>query len=122
MNAVPPTSVVSSRYNVHSFDLETIKYQEMDFKQDFVLSNVQGGKVTGFSLSFDVGFDGNTLSTGSQVVDTHWHQTVLYLQDVKAVSDTIQGSLSIKRNLVNQRELDIVVVLEGGEELKYVLK
>jgi type I protein arginine methyltransferase len=41
--------------------------------------------------------------------ETHWKQTVLYLNDVIKVSkgDTLRGSIAVKKSTVNPRELDI---------------
>ena len=121
----------------HVLDHETMAVADLDFRRPFKLSvkaaSEEGeGKGEGetekeketerllhaMMVSFDCKFeqeDGGEevwLRTGCADTPTHWKQTLLMIKEpvpLPAAGGCIEGFLTIERNAVNPRELDIVL-------------
>jgi len=83
--------------------------------------------VHGFALWFTVTFPGDfILSTSPYDSETHWQQTILYVNPIHVRQDTvIKGVFSVKPNAANPRfqNIDIQFQVDDGEmrEYKYIM-
>lgn len=120
VEVVDPKLIVSSRGRCGaSFDLKTMKDEDLDFEVPFQLRMLKEAQVHGFVISFDTTFAHNQssppvlLSTSVQTTPTHWKQTVLYLDISSRVSlktgDSLSGKLKYMRRVDNRREYDVTV-------------
>lgn len=121
LDVILPESACTSRSLVKEFDSTTLKDEDLDFEAPFSLTATKDGTVAMFCISFDIGFTHKChkstsvwFSTGPQSTPTHWKQTLLWLnpraRPTLKVGDTINGSLTLRRNADNHRELDLSVV------------
>ncbi|KNZ61393.1 protein arginine N-methyltransferase [Puccinia sorghi] len=78
-----------------------------------------------FDVSFRACHKPVSFSTGPHAKYTHWKQTVFYLKDTLTVvkGDKIEGSISVRPNAKNHRDLDIDIsykyassLLEGQQQ------
>jgi len=94
-------------------NLKTVTVKELDFASEYTLNVKRNDKVHGYVAWFDVFFSYSNppikLSTSPYSKETHWKQTVFYLNDVLTVDkdDVITGSIAVKKSTANPRELDI---------------
>jgi precorrin-6B methylase 2 len=134
VQSVDPDLVVSDRALVHTLDMAVAEDESLDFVVPFSLTVKTPGPVRAIALSFDVEFrlaaapgSGETtvLSTAVQSPETHWKQTVLWLQpefvEEWASGDVISGTLEYHRREANARDYDISVTwtssaASGAEE------
>jgi protein arginine N-methyltransferase 1 len=106
-------------------DLKTVTVPQLDFSSEYNVQFRRNDKVHGLAVWFDVFFSFSTpsvkLSTSKELIliyllgpynrETHWKQTVFYLNDVLTVKkgDTMSGSIAAKKSKSNPRELDIKI-------------
>jgi len=115
VDTVDLRAVVTQPYEVRTFDLKTVKKEDLAFTANFSLEATRRDYVHALLAWFDVSFKASHkplgFSTGPQAKYTHWKQTVFYLNDVVAVDvgDAIQGSISVAPNQKNNRDLDIAI-------------
>ena len=59
---------------------------------------------------------------GPQAQETHWKQTVFYLKDVLSMQEgeEVTGSIAVKKNKENPRELDIKISYNFGNDYQDV--
>ncbi|GIY38405.1 protein arginine N-methyltransferase 6, partial [Caerostris darwini] len=94
----------------------------------FSCSSFGSATIYGFVIWFTVHFPNNVvLSTSPYERETHWEQSVLYINPIDVVQDTvISGNLWIERGEVYHRFLDIELEyqIDNGEKqkLKYKMK
>ncbi|CAN0268142.1 unnamed protein product, partial [Discosporangium mesarthrocarpum] len=145
--------IVTDRCLCKDFNIEEVEDKELDFIAPLEMKVTSVGRVSGFVVSFDVGFFakvdpppdpvplGSALpsgsknggshagaqgaeplatgpkqswfSTGPLSTPTHWKQTLLWIRpedqpDLEA-GDAIIGQLSLCRNEINPREIDLKV-------------
>jgi len=115
---VSAEDISSDRSLLHSLDMLTAEEEDLDFAAPFQLRILADGPVRGLVVSFDVDFrlpaaETVTLSTGAQSPDTHWKQTVLWLQpdyiEEWKAGDVLTGSLDYRRRASNLRDYDLVL-------------
>ena len=138
VEAVDPQAVMTDAYTFKDFDLYTVQTTDLDFEAEFTLSVTKAQALRGLVVSFDTFFEGLaggqtvSFSTRPEAQDTHWHQTVFWLQWASeaalAAGDKVTGNLRFVRNAVNPRDYDVEIAWvargkEGGGEgrQKYVL-
>jgi protein arginine N-methyltransferase 1 len=98
---------------VLDIDLKTVKVEELNFAAEYRLNVKRDDKIHAFVAWFDTFFSYSkvpvTLSTSPYRKETHWKQTVFYLNDVLTVKrgEFITGSIAVKKCVKNPRELDI---------------
>jgi protein arginine N-methyltransferase 1 len=115
VDTVNNASVVTSHYELVSFDLNTVKIEDLAFHKNFKLTATRDDRIHALLAWFDCEFpsekkeDKVILPTGAHVAYTHWKQTVFYLDQVLDVKkgEEIIGSLASRPNEFNNRELDI---------------
>lgn len=96
-------------------DLYTVKKEDLDFTSNFKITvdrtDVCHALIAHFDVEFSKCIKKTGFSTSSKHTRTHWKQVVFYLEEPIACKkgETISGSISVKRNNVNPRDLDIVI-------------
>eukprot|EP00747_Dinoflagellata_sp_TGD_P024624 gnl/TRDRNA2_/TRDRNA2_130678_c1_seq2.p1 gnl/TRDRNA2_/TRDRNA2_130678_c1~~gnl/TRDRNA2_/TRDRNA2_130678_c1_seq2.p1 ORF type:complete len:181 (+),score=13.98 gnl/TRDRNA2_/TRDRNA2_130678_c1_seq2:137-679(+) len=110
VDTVPGDSVVTDCVCAKTIDLNTVTHDEMDWSNGFTLTSSKNDSmhaiVSFFTVEFSQCQNPVCLSTG---LDTHWKQTVFYLDKDLNVScgDKIDCHIHVQRNLNNSRDLDI---------------
>jgi len=98
---------------IFDVDLKTVTKDELDFASEYEIRVTRDDKMHAIVAWFDVYFSHSLmpvkLSTSPYFKETHWKQTVFYLNDVLTVKkgDVIKGSIAVKKCPTNPRELDI---------------
>ena len=95
--------------------MQTVKSEQLKFTAPFRLQVARNDYLAAFCLYFDTGFTQCKppiwFSTSPRAQYTHWRQSVFYLPDALVVSkdELVTGSLSIKPNAKNHRDMDFVL-------------
>jgi len=123
---VKKDSVVGQRHLLHTYDIGTVKPEDLDIRNSkFSLKmSKEETTLTGLCISFDCDFTSNLfdhnikLPTGPEETPTHWKQTVLWLPEPLVIDNqgkehVVEGTLTIARNSQNPRNLDFVMVING---------
>ncbi|KAI8443794.1 protein arginine N-methyltransferase [Phakopsora pachyrhizi] len=113
VDTVELKAVVTNPCAVRNFDLLTVTKEELAFTAPFSLKATRKDYIHAILGWFDVSFrachKAVSFSTGPHAKYTHWKQTVFYLKDMITVDkgDQVEGSISVKPNAKNHRDLDI---------------
>lgn len=112
VDTVDNQSLVTSAYKFFDFDINTVTLEELNFHRKFKLEAIDTDLCHAFIVWWDAFFPGDLatkLPTGPANQYTHWKQTVFYMDQVLDLrrGDTIEGSVALRRNEHNPRELDI---------------
>ncbi|GAO48637.1 HNRNP arginine N-methyltransferase [Saitoella complicata NRRL Y-17804] len=107
-----------------------ITVDDLSFTSNFEIKTEKAGPLTSFLIWFDTYFtargaeieadalaeswkpkEGNAFTTGPKGKDTHWHQTLLMLDEAIELKegDIVKGSIRYGKAADNSRELDIEV-------------
>jgi len=119
--------IMSDSALVLDLDLVTCNKEDVNFSHKYSLKMRYKDRVHGLVGWFDTGFTRLNkpvvLSTSPYRPNTHWKQTVLYLEkDLNVnVGDVLEGSIAIRQSKENFRELDIKISYHmensaGGKE------
>ncbi|KTG44032.1 hypothetical protein cypCar_00028940 [Cyprinus carpio] len=109
--------------NVYGFDMSCIK--EVAIKEPLVKRNDYiHALVTYFNIEFTRCHKRTGFSTSPESPYTHWKQTVFYLDDYLTVKtgEEIFGTISMKPNIKNNRDLDFNVDIDFKGQLCEVSK
>jgi protein arginine N-methyltransferase 1 len=115
VDTVDMKAVVTDPTPVITFDLYTVKPEDLAFKVPFTLDVRRNDFVHAIIAWFDIEFAAChkpiKFSTGPHTKYTHWKQTVFYLRDVLTVDtgEKIRGVLENMPNEKNRRDLDIKI-------------
>lgn len=117
---VPSDAVVTNQLALKKFDCNTIRDEDLDFKEaPFSLTVAAGAtELDGFVCSFDVEFGKGCKEVISLDTtpghDTHWKQSLFLLPQTIAVKsgDVISGAVDATRRKENPREYDITVTYQ----------
>jgi protein arginine N-methyltransferase 1 len=107
--------IMSDSALILDLDLVTCDKADVNFANKYSLKMRYKDRVHGLVGWFDTGFTRLTkpvvLSTSPYRPNTHWKQTVLYLEkDLNVnVGDVLEGSVAIRQSKENFRELDIKI-------------
>lgn len=107
--------IISDPCTVLDIDIYTVKKEELDFQSKFELKVNRDDYCHALVAYFDVTFSKThtklKFSTGPRSKYTHWKQTVFYLNNEMVVNngDLISGSIAVKRNAKNPRDIDITI-------------
>lgn len=110
-----PKQIISDVCKILDIDIYTVRKEDLDFTSDFKMTfNVDDychAIVGFFSVEFSKSHTRLGFTTGPRNKYTHWKQTVFYTPDplVANKGDVIQGTISVKRNNRNVRDLDITI-------------
>lgn len=126
VDVVDPKQVVTSHSQLIEIDLYTVKKADLDFKASFELickrNDYMQALVTFFTVEFTKCHKKLGFSTSPDSQYTHWKQTVFYLDDYLTVkhNERVYGTLAIKPNAKNNRDLDIKLKIDFEGELSEV--
>lgn len=110
--------VIANSCPVLDVDLYTVKKEELDFQSPFQLKFTKDdychAVVAYFTVNFTRTHKNIRMTTSPLAEYTHWKQTVFYLNEPLVVhrGDVLQGSVAVKRNSKNHRDLDIDLQVE----------
>lgn len=122
-----PNQVMANSCSILDIDLYTVTKEELDFSSNFKLSINRSDYCHALVAYFTVEFSkthtkvGFSTGPGSRNDYTHWKQTVFYLDQpvVASAGEILTGSIKVKRNAKNPRDIDIHIVSshdgENGE-------
>lgn len=122
VDTVELRSVVTNPCPVRTFDLLTVTKEDLSFTAPFNLEATRKDYVHAILGWFDVSFRAChkpvSFSTGPHAKYTHWKQTVFYLKDMLTVNkgDVVNGTIAVRPNSKNHRDLDIDISYELGGE------
>lgn len=75
--------IITTNKKFYDINLETVKKEELDFNSDFTLKVEADGVIHGFVTWFDTAFSHGkskiNLSTSPYKKQTHWKQTLFYV-------------------------------------------
>lgn len=112
--------ILSNSFKFYDIDLETVQVGELDFNSSFRLNIELDGLVHGFVSWFDCDFSHGkkkvTLSTSPYKKQTHWKQTVFYIDKPVEVlpGDFFEGNLNVSKAKENPRELNVRFEFKAG--------
>lgn len=110
-----PEQIISNSAQILDIDLYKVKKEELDFESKFSLtfsrSDFCHAVVAYFNVEFSKTHTQIRFSTGPKSQYTHWKQTVFYFTEpmVANKGDALNGTIQVKRNVKNPRDLDIVL-------------
>lgn len=119
VDTVDVKAVVTKATPILTIDILTVKKEELAFTTQFKLqatrTDYMHALVGWFDCAFRACHKPVSFTTGPHGRYTHWKQTVFYLGDAVAVDegDEIEGSISVKPNQKNPRDLDIVLSVKA---------
>eukprot|EP00878_Enallax_costatus_P015964 GHUV01016737.1.p1 GENE.GHUV01016737.1~~GHUV01016737.1.p1 ORF type:complete len:324 (+),score=71.11 GHUV01016737.1:518-1489(+) len=115
VDTVEPQQVCADNCVLQTFDIHKMKKDDATFSAPFKIKCTRNEYVHALVGFFDVYFNAChkpiSFSTGPTARNTHWKQTVFYLEDTLTVceGEVITGTLSCKPNVKNPRDLDITL-------------
>ncbi|KAK2537721.1 Prmt8 [Columba guinea] len=123
VDIVDPKQVVTNSCLIKEVDIYTVKTEELAFTSAFCLQIQRNdyihALVTYFNIEFTKCHKKMGFSTAPDAPYTHWKQTVFYLEDYLTVrrGEEIYGTISMKPNAKNVRDLDFTVDLDFKGQL-----
>ncbi|XP_039605207.1 protein arginine N-methyltransferase 3 isoform X2 [Polypterus senegalus] len=123
-----PESLISDTCIICNINCNKITIPELEFSSDFCLKITRGCLCTAIVGYFDIFFEKNCMSkvmfsTGPQNPQTHWKQTVFYLEHPIEVKqgETLQGKIEVRKNRKDPRSLIITLCLNNVKQT-YILQ
>ena len=113
VDMVNPEQVCTTECAVLSIDLHTVALSDLTFSAPFTISAGRNDYVHALVAYFDCTFSAChtpvELSTSPNAPQTHWKQTVFYLDEMLTLveGETVHGTISVKPNPKNHRDIDI---------------
>ena len=115
VDVVEEKAVLADDVVIKEIDILTISKEDLAFESEFELRVTRQDTMHAFIGYFDISFPSDktavSFSTGPHAKYTHWKQTVFYLQQPIQLEkgDLVKGTISVKPNDRNHRELDIQI-------------
>jgi len=113
---VDPKRIITDTVEIASFDLMTVKSEELDYTAKFQLAMTRDDNLECFVVHFDTPFtrklkNPKLLRTGAEHPPTHWKQSTFYLANPIACKkgDVVKGELRASRTNDNEREYDVMI-------------
>lgn len=135
VDIVEGQSIVTDAAAILDIDILTCTKDHLAFHAPFCLTALRNDYVHGLVSYFECAFTQMPkpigFSTSPRACYTHWKQTLFYLDDTLSCvrGEQIQGTISCKPNMKNNRDLDISVSVslngmysKGNQELVYYLR
>ncbi|KAG9342937.1 hypothetical protein JZ751_015153 [Albula glossodonta] len=128
VDVVDPKQLVSSACLIKEVDIYTVKIEDLSFTSPFCLQVKRNdyihALVTYFNIEFTRCHKRTGFSTSPESPYTHWKQTVFYLDDYLTVKtgEEIFGTINMKPNMKNNRDLDFTVDIDFKGQLCEVSK
>ncbi|XP_026779199.1 protein arginine N-methyltransferase 8-B isoform X3 [Pangasianodon hypophthalmus] len=123
VDIVDPKQVVTNSCLIKEVDIYTVKLEDLTFTSAFCLQIQRNdyihALVTYFNIEFTKCHKKTGFSTAPDAPSTHWKQTVFYLEDYLTVrrGEEIMGSIAVKPNENNERDLDFTFELDFKGQL-----
>ncbi|TSK13298.1 Protein arginine N-methyltransferase 8-B [Bagarius yarrelli] len=123
VDIVDPKQVVTNSCLIKEVDIYTVRMEDLTFTSAFCLQIQRNdyihGLVTYFNIEFTKCHKKTGFSTAPDAPSTHWKQTVFYLEDYLTVrrGEEILGSIAVKPNEKNERDLDFTFELDFKGQL-----
>uniref|UniRef100_A0AAY4EGI0 type I protein arginine methyltransferase n=1 Tax=Denticeps clupeoides TaxID=299321 RepID=A0AAY4EGI0_9TELE len=123
VDIVDPKQVVTNSCLIKEVDIYTVKPEDLSFTSAFCLqiqrNDYVHALVTYFNIEFTKCHKKTGFSTAPDAASTHWKQTVFYLEDYLTVrrGEEILGSITVKPNEKNERDLDFTFELDFKGQL-----
>uniref|UniRef100_A0A8C5M596 type I protein arginine methyltransferase n=1 Tax=Leptobrachium leishanense TaxID=445787 RepID=A0A8C5M596_9ANUR len=123
VDIVDPKQVVTNSCLIKEIDIYTVKQEELEFTSAFCLQVQRNdyihALVTYFNIEFTKCHKKTGFSTAPDAPYTHWKQTVFYMEDYLTVrrGEELYGTISMKPNANNIRDLDFTVELDFKGQL-----
>uniref|UniRef100_A0A8C1PYT4 type I protein arginine methyltransferase n=1 Tax=Cyprinus carpio TaxID=7962 RepID=A0A8C1PYT4_CYPCA len=127
MSCIKEVAIKEPPY-VYEVDIYTVKIEDLSFTSPFCLQVKRNdyihALVTYFNIEFTRCHKRTGFSTSPESPYTHWKQTVFYLDDYLTVKtgEEIFGTISMKPNIKNNRDLDFNVDIDFKGQLCEVSK
>jgi len=118
VDEVKPNQVVTDACLIKDIDLYKVTKEDLAKTSQFTLNIERNDTIHAFTLYFDVEFtkchSKTSFSTAPDAEYTHWKQTTFYLDDGFTVreGEQLTGTISMKPNERNNRDLDIQLTME----------
>lgn len=123
VDTVDDNSVATSSCCILELDLTTCKKEDLDFASHFQIQLKRKDFLHAFIAWFDISFScchkPVVFTTGPHGRYTHWKQTVFYMEDnlVCNKGDIVTGSIAVRKNSKNPRDLDIKLAYQFEGQL-----
>ncbi|XP_040201123.1 protein arginine N-methyltransferase 8 isoform X2 [Rana temporaria] len=123
VDIVDPKQVVTNSCLIKEIDIYTVKQEDLAFTSAFCLQVQRNdyihALVTYFNIEFTKCHKKTGFSTAPDAPYTHWKQTVFYMEDYLTVrrGEELYGTISMKPNANNIRDLDFTVELDFKGQL-----
>ncbi|KAA0720890.1 Protein arginine N-methyltransferase 8-B [Triplophysa tibetana] len=123
VDIVDPKQLVTNSCLIKEVDIYTVKPEDLTFTSAFCLqiqrNDYVHALVTYFNIEFTKCHKKTGFSTAPDGPSTHWKQTVFYLEDYLTVrrGEEILGSITVKPNENNERDLDFTFELDFKGQL-----
>eukprot|EP00475_Leptophrys_vorax_P022026 TRINITY_DN29966_c0_g1_i3.p1 TRINITY_DN29966_c0_g1~~TRINITY_DN29966_c0_g1_i3.p1 ORF type:complete len:194 (-),score=10.35 TRINITY_DN29966_c0_g1_i3:76-657(-) len=118
VDTVDSEQIVTNACRVKALDISKVTRGDLSFTAPFKLTAERNDFVHALVAYFDVAFTkchkAIGFSTSPRSRSTHWKQTVLYLEDTLTMceGESVTGTISVKPNERNNRDLDISVTYQ----------
>ncbi|EPY25076.1 protein arginine N-methyltransferase 1 [Angomonas deanei] len=118
IDTVEPNQIATDIQPFFSFDINTVKVEDLSFTSKFSLQATENAKIDAISVHFDTpffaGHEAVILDTSPHNAPTHWRQTVLYLYHPLAMNKGEKANFELKcaPNPGNPRDLDIALKVQ----------
>lgn len=115
VDVVQPQTIVTDTCEIISFDLKTVKLEQLQFTRSFKIRahrrDYVHALVSWFDMIFSACHKPITLSTSPMTKYTHWKQTIFYMTKALTVAagEELKGTIQVKPNTSNHRNLDITI-------------
>ncbi|KAK9812764.1 hypothetical protein WJX72_003334 [[Myrmecia] bisecta] len=114
VDTVDAEQIASTACCIKNIDITKMSKSDATFKAPFSLTATRNDYIHALVGYFDITFSGHKdirFSTSPSARNTHWKQTVFYLEDALVVceGETVSGQLECAPNAKNPRDLDIAI-------------
>ncbi|XP_065056511.1 protein arginine N-methyltransferase 1-like [Rhopilema esculentum] len=123
VDVVDPKQVASNHGLIKEVSIDTQQQEDINFTAPFEVTCKRNdyvhALVTFFSIEFSKCHSRVGFSTAPESRYTHWKQTVFYLEEYLTVKagEKITGSITMKQNARNKRDLDFTITVDFDGEL-----
>jgi protein arginine N-methyltransferase 1 len=115
VDTVKARAIITNSVKILDIDIMTAKVEDLEFKSNYSLivnrNDTCHALVAYFDIDFSFSRNHIKFSTGPRAPYTHWKQTIFYFDKDLLVNEgeKITGTISVKPNAKNPRDLDIVL-------------
>jgi len=113
VDLVHSEQVCTTECTILSIDLKNVTYTDLSFSSPFTIVATRDDYIHALVAHFDCTFSAChthvALSTSPHSPQTHWKQTVFYLDEVLVLNEgeVVKGRIHVRPNANNHRDIDI---------------